>query len=167
MEEIWKEVNGFEGLYWVSNTGKVKNSRRLLKPGIKKFGYFQVTLIDLNSKYYYKNVHRLVAEAFLDNPENYPVVHHRDNNPQNNQVDNLEWCTHSDNVNYCIRAGRRPEVYGTKNPMCKVSDEVIQKVFELRKAGLFQWQIANLTNLSRAYISEVLSGKKRSRSVTV
>ena len=100
MEE-WKNVIGYEGLYEVSNKGNVRNVRRntLLKLSKNKYGYIQV--------YLYKNgiktgltVHRLVAEAFIENPDNLPEVNHKDEDKTNNRVENLEWCSHKYNVNY-------------------------------------------------------------------
>lgn len=100
MEE-WKNIIGYEGLYEVSDKGNVRNVRRntLLKLSKTKYGYIQV--------YLYKNgirtglkVHRLVAQAFIENPDNLPEVNHRDEDKLNNSVDNLEWCSHKYNVNY-------------------------------------------------------------------
>ena len=102
MVEVWKDVVGYEGLYMVSNLGRVKslrgNKERILK-GYYHRGYRRVDLYK-NGVMKHWRIHRLVAQAFIDNPNNYPVVNHRDEDKSNNRVDNLEWCTHEYNVNY-------------------------------------------------------------------
>lgn len=109
MKEIWKNINGYEGLYQVSNTGLIKSFRKwkragmpseyILNPSISNTGYCQVTLYDGNERHKFL-VHRLVATAFIPNPENYSYVNHKDENKLNNSVDNLEWCTMQYNNNY-------------------------------------------------------------------
>lgn len=109
MEEIWKDIKGYEGLYQVSNTGKIKSFRKstkfhcaseyFLSPSIINSGYYTVTLYKSNQKHKFQ-VHRLVAEHFLENPNNYPCVNHKDENKLNNCADNLEWCTYAYNNTY-------------------------------------------------------------------
>ena len=106
MKEIWKDIPEFEGLYRISNTGKVmtlhNNRNRLLTLKINNTGYAWVEL-SKNGKRKQFLVHRLVAMGFLDNPNNYPVINHKDENRLNNSVDNLEWCTLSYNTKYSIK----------------------------------------------------------------
>ena len=125
MVEIWRDVKGYEGLYQVSNLGRVKsldrevdiynkNNKKIhkriikgkaLKYGGNTLGYINVALYkDGVLKRIY--VHRLVAEAFISNPNNYPCINHIDENKENNNVDNLEWCTVKYNINYGTRIGK-------------------------------------------------------------
>lgn len=102
MKEVWKDIPNYEGLYQVSNLGRIKSFRRstkfkcqdeyILKPSHANNGYCQVTLYGNAAKKKFL-VHRLVAEAFIPNPENLPQINHKDENPLNNKVSNLEWCT--------------------------------------------------------------------------
>lgn len=106
MEEYWRDVVGYEGLYQVSNFGNVKSIRsdehyraRVLKPHHRNNEYLFVNLWK-DKKGCSRNIHRLVAEAFIPNPDNLPQVNHRDENKQNNVVSNLEWCDRKYNANY-------------------------------------------------------------------
>lgn len=101
MEEVWKDVVGYEGLYKISNLGNVFSNYagRILTPGTTKDGYKYVSL-SKNKEKQMKTIHRLVATAFLSNPNNLPIVNHKDENPANNHADNLEWCTHLYNCIY-------------------------------------------------------------------
>ena len=102
-KEIWKPVVGYEGLYEVSNLGRVKSLKygkeRILRPATDSNGYHQVNLCkDGKVKMYL--VHRLVAQAFIPNPHNLPIINHKDERVDNNRVENLEWCTAEYNNNY-------------------------------------------------------------------
>ena len=115
-EEIWKPVVGYEGLYEVSNTGQVRSldkydsinrfyEGRILKLFADRLGYLKVGLSS-NGKTKKYLVHRLVAEAFIPNPNNFPIINHKDENPSNDNVDNLEWCNAKYNSNYGTRNDR-------------------------------------------------------------
>lgn len=98
--EVWKEVIGSNGKYQVSNEGQVRSLTSLLS-SYKRSGYLCVTMtIEKKRKPQY--VHRLVAEAFLPNPEGLPFVNHKDEDKLNPHVDNLEWCTHEYNMDYSM-----------------------------------------------------------------
>lgn len=126
INEIWKPVVGYEGLYEVSNLGKVKSLGNTLKCSrfrgietimrqeVTELGYCRVALRK-DRKYKHWSVHRLVAIAFLPNPDNLPVVNHKDENPKNNRVDNLEWCTHQYNINYGTARQRSAETFKKSN----------------------------------------------------
>lgn len=124
-KEIWKYIKGYEGLYQVSNFGRVKSIKfgkeRILKTFKNTRGYLQVNLCK-NGKVKNYKVHRLVAEAFLDNTDNLPEVNHKDENKLNNNAENLEWCSAKHNSNF----GTRNERIAKKMTNGKLSKPVLQ-----------------------------------------
>lgn len=96
MLEIWRDIDGYEGKYQVSTWGRVRGTSGILKPYENHKGYLKVGL-QKNGKSNKHRVHRLVAEAFLENPKKLPMVNHIDGNKQNNSVTNLEWTTDEEN----------------------------------------------------------------------
>lgn len=119
MEEIWKDIDGYEGLYQVSNLGNVR-SLNWRKRGIARNlylkkqnrGYLHVELAKDGKRKAF-TVHRLVANAFLENPNGHPIINHKDENKQNNNVENLEWCSISYNVRYSMEK-RQTAKYGRR-----------------------------------------------------
>ena len=119
MKEVWKDIQGYEGLYQVSNQGRVRSLDRTVKrrnqpdlpvagkvlsPRIGKNGYSYV-ILSKEAKGKTANIHRLVAEAFLDKPEGCNVVNHIDGNKENNACNNLEWCDSSKNNKHAFDTG--------------------------------------------------------------
>lgn len=115
MKEIWKDIIGYEGIYQVSNLGRVKSLERIvLSKGVatkrkervlkssNRRGYRQLTLAKNRSRAQ-RSVHRLVAEVFIPNPDNKKEINHIDGNKANNIVDNLEWCTRKENAVHSIK----------------------------------------------------------------
>lgn len=114
MKEIWKDIKDYEGLYQVSNLGnvrslerkvKINKGYRIVKNKILKLGIrnnYYVISLNKNNKRKSFQVHRLVAEAFIDNLDNKPIINHKNFNKLDNNVNNLEWCTQKENVNYSI-----------------------------------------------------------------
>lgn len=152
MQEEWKPVVGFEGLYSVSNLGRVRSEERrkinplcgtsLVKEKILAlqtvYGYKKV-LLTLNGVPNHKRVHRLVAEAFIPNPENKPQVNHIDNDRGNNKVDNLEWVTNKENSLHAHKQGR----------LYTLDPEIINKAKVLVEQGVNYTEIAERVGCSR------------------
>lgn len=128
MKEIWKDIEGYEGLYQVSNLGQVKSlnykrtgKEKILSLNKKKNGYLLASLC-INKKQKKFLVHRLVANTFIPNPSDLPQVNHIDQNKLNNKVDNLEWCDNRYNTRY----SRAKKVVCYKdNKLIKVYDALI------------------------------------------
>ena len=175
INEIWKPVKGYEGIYEVSNLGRVKslprvirykNGRkrqskiRILSPG--RFGdYHGVQLCnEEGSKKYY--VHRLVCTAFLGNPIGGRVtVNHIDGDKYNNKLSNLEWSSYSENLKHAYRNGLNKNS-GENNHYTKFSDETISQVREKYATGQYlQSELADLYGISRMQIHRIVKFKNR------
>ncbi|NFG01740.1 hypothetical protein FCV36_05215 [Clostridium sporogenes] len=150
-QEIWKDIKGYEGLYQVSNLGKVKSlittqSRRIgILKSYNHSGYRRINLYKngKGKKYY---IHRLVAKAFISNVNNYPEVNHIDGNKQNNRVENLEWCTSSQNQIHAFKIGLQrpnPKIHKGNNYRgikCQLINNVTGQIIEfeqMKKASEF------------------------------
>ena len=115
MKEIYKDINGYDGKYKISNFGNVLsmnyrgNTKKpnVLTPIKHHLGYMLIHLVGKDKKIKMKMIHTLVADAFIPNPENKKYVNHIDGNKQNNHVSNLEWVTSKENMNHAIRTGLR------------------------------------------------------------
>ena len=158
MDEIWRDIEGYEGLYQISNKGHVKSlhngSERILRPVIDKYGYMFVYLYNNNARKYFK-IHRLVAQAFISNPENKPQVNHKDENKKNNCIENLEWATAKENSNY-----------GTRNE--RVADSRSKPILQYSKSGDFirGWksarEVERMLGIANSHIIACCKGKRKS-----
>ena len=113
MDEIWKDIEGYEGLYQVSNLGRIKSlvkngckQEKITTGALRKDGYMMIYL-SKNGKKKYHSVHRIVAKVFIPNPNNLPYVNHKNENKADNRAINLEWCDAKYNVNYGTCIARR------------------------------------------------------------
>jgi hypothetical protein len=122
-EEIWKDVVGYEGKYKVSNKARIWSnlSKRYLKQ-IEYIGYMSVILY-FNSKNRTEKVHRLMAKAFIPNPENKPQVNHLNGIKNDNRLENFEWVTNSENQLHALRIGLYKNPFGEKNNWAKIKEK--------------------------------------------
>ena len=162
MEEIWKDVKGYEGLYQVSSLGKIKSlyNKQNMKPYIHN-GYSRITL-HKNGQCKMNMVHRLVAQAFIDNPLNKPCVNHIDFNRSNNNVENLEWCTYSENQNHSFKNNRRNNVkyaIGESHGISKLkNDDVMNIRYLLKSTNKSYREIGGIFNVSATSIYKINKG---------
>ena len=179
MTDIWKDIKGYEGIYQVSSIGQVRSvvrqvsnghgmtehPERLLKPNTLAKGYYQVTLYKDNKRKSFQ-VHRLVAQAFVDNPNNMPQVNHINGNKQDNTFSNLEWCDNSENQKHAWRIGLQKPHY------CHGGADKKKRVALLDEQGNVEKEFESILSASRymgmkspANLSHVLNNKGRLKSI--
>ena len=167
MIEKWRDIANFEGLYLISNLGHVKsverykrnnagtqfvNERlRVLTPD--KDGYLKVCL-SKDGKHYVRSVHRLVAEAFIPNPDNLPVINHKNEDKQDNRVENLEWCTVQYNTMYGTGRIRTSMKQGKPVEQLDLDGNVIDEFYSMCVA-------AKITGVPQPNIHKVCNGVRR------
>ena len=157
MEE-WRDIKGYEGLYQVSNLGRIKILKsnygrpriKILKLKKRKDGYIEINL-HKNGVIKTFRVHQLVARSFIDNPNNLKEINHKDENPSNNRADNLEWCTRKYNNNYGTRIEKFIESRGTK-VICITTGKIYRSTREASRD----------TGVDNSFICKCCKGKYKS-----
>lgn len=161
--ELWKEIKGYEGIYEVSSCGRVRSLDRyvkhsktgemsVLKKGMIKKpttdteGYLLVTL-NKDGKYCTKYVHRLVADAFLGEHKLKEQVNHKDENKQNNNIDNLEWCSVKYNINYGTRTARMARTQGKPVSMYDKNGALVRVFCSLSSVKELGYSPSNVKNV--------------------
>lgn len=154
-EEIWKDIKDSEGLYQVSNLGRVRSLNHRNRPGyikimspyVTKGGYYHLRIRKHGHIIRHVSIHRLVAETFIPNPNNFSQVNHKDENKKNNKVENLEWCSGSYNLHYgtCIDRIKSSHAKKHGKPVrCIETGECFYTVMDAsRKYGFNQGNISN------------------------
>lgn len=157
MEEIWKPVIGFDGLYEVSNLGRVKsikfNKEKILKPQDNGRGYLTVHIrnFEYDKKHY---IHRIVAETFLEKKDGKNEVNHIDCNKNNNCLNNLEWCTKEYNFIHKMINQRQPK--GEESGNSKLTEK---DILEIRKSSVNSYELSKIYNVSREHILRIKKKK--------
>lgn len=158
MQEIWKNIEDFN--YQVSNLGRIKSlrSNKILQNVLGTDEYFKVCL-HKDKKQYNKLIHRLVAETFIPNPENKPQVNHKNGNKLDNNINNLEWCTISENTQHSFDNGLQPKLYGLDNKITKYKIEVYSFYTGVYVTTLIGKQALKDFGLDQSSVWQCLNGK--------
>lgn len=169
-QEIWKDVPGYVGFYKVSNLGRVKGKRGIIKPILTR-GYLTVLLCKNSNQHKHHFVHRLVGLTFIANPENKPEIDHKDGNALNNNVDNLRWVTRQENeLNPITRQriseskqNKRNGMYGKRNEEIHNSRKIacfdLDGTFIKEYPSIFE--ATRQTGVSSSAIGNCASGRKK------
>jgi hypothetical protein len=169
MKEIWKNINGYENLYQVSNLGNIKSFKKcsklrskseiMLKTNtIHPSGYFFVTLIKDKIRKSF-SIHRLVANAFIDNINNYPQINHIDGIKSNNCDSNLEWCDNMYNAHHAIKMGLINYRMGENHGMSKLKEKDVIKIREMYSLGVNKNEISKIFNITPKYAYTIYKRK--------
>jgi hypothetical protein len=172
MEEIWKEIPGYEGYYEVSNHGQVRSLDRMIKnkkgfylkkgqiikPHIWGHGYNRISL-HKNRKYTRHSVHILVANVYITKIKDKPIINHKDGNKINNHVDNLEWVTHQENRLHAAKTGLNKGPIGEKQHLSKLTRDDVVQIRKLRNSGIEYGEISKLYNVTKMTIRCACTGK--------
>ena len=167
--EEWRWVVGLEGKYKVSNLGRVRSyikGGRIKSPNKTKCGYLVVNLF-YDCGLHGKLVHRLVAEAFIPNPENKRTVNHKNGNKEDNRVENLEWMTTSENVKHAFETGLKKNTEKQLAKVCmwkKYTPEMIEEMKRLwQERKMSQHAIARKFNADPSHVCRIVNGLSRTR----
>lgn len=171
--EIWNKIVGYEGVYEVSNFGSVKSLERVVQNSTTASGFMKVKGMLINSrmgKDYINitltrfgkkntfNIHRLVAIAFLENPENLPFVNHKDGNKLNNLLDNLEWSTEKENTRHAYSTGLIPS--GSSSHYAKLDERSVAEIIFINKTTKLTYSlIGKLFGVCPESVSNMCRGK--------
>lgn len=176
MEEVWKDIPGFEGWYQASNLGHIRSVDRqcnykntggtathkgkVLSEKISNKGYKEVTLM-INGKHYYKRVHQLIALTFIPNPNNYPHINHINENKLDNSVENLEWCTPQLNIEAYHKSRVRIYQYSMDGRLIKIWNSLTKAAKNVNgdKTGIYHCCVGKLSNgdLKKTYLGYIWS----------
>lgn len=173
-KEIWKDIIGYETYYQISNLGRVKSLAKhsnglsknqytdkeiILKPTISSTGYFVVSLY-INNKKIQHYIHRLIASHFIPNIDNKPEVNHINSIRHDNRLENLEWCTHKENIQHAVDTGQLKPKKGENHGGSKLTEIQVLEIKERLNNQENGVNIAKLFSVSHKTISKIKTGKR-------
>ena len=173
----WSKVVGFEEMYEINKKGEVKSiqrkihrsssqrsrayniviKERILKPVLQANGYFYVTLSDKQSGHHMIGIHQLLCRNYIENKENKKCVNHKDGNKLNNNLENLEWCTYSENTQHAYNTGLKTQKKGKEHYNFKLSSDIVDAIKKIKEnSSLSNRKIAKIFNFSHTTINKII-----------
>lgn len=174
MEEQWVHIKGYETIYMISNLGRIKSldkkvnskfdSKRTIKGKYLNFtslrkGYKYVELYNDKLERKKFSIHRLIALHFIPNPNNYPMINHKDGNTLNNSIDNLEWCTASQNTRHAFDTGLLVIRKGESCTQSKLTEQQVKDIHVLKHYGMKSKTISKIYGVSFSTICDIFQGR--------
>ena len=174
MEEKWVPIKGYETMYMVSNLGRIKsldkivnskyNSKaikkgKLMQTNSLRKGYKYIELYDLETNHKKFSIHRLIAIHFIPNPNNYPMINHKDGNTLNNSIDNLEWCTASQNTKHAFDTGLLVTRKGESCTQSKLTEQQVKDIYVLKSHGMTSKAISKIYGVCFSTICDIFQGR--------
>jgi len=167
----WRDVKGFEGIYKVSETGIVRSMERMIDHPLVQIrhgktlkqipnhkGYMRVPL-SYKGKTRQEFVHKLVAQAFVDNHLNKPQINHIDGNKLNNHYSNLEWVTNQENCKHAAKLGLRKPIKGSLHHNTVLNEDQVIELKQKREQGLTYSKLMDYFNITKSNVSSICSGR--------
>lgn len=170
LEEQWLSVPGYEGLYNISNLGKVLSMDRTRNCGLKlkgrevpislvKNSYASFAVADLDGNPKSLKIHKVLAQLFIPNPENKKCINHKNGNKHDYSLSNLEWATYSENSQHAIDTGLAVRYKGEKHSRAKLTEDQVYEILDMHKSGMCYSEIASKYNLHKTNIGKIVNGK--------
>lgn len=164
--ENWKPIAGYEGIYEVSDLGQIKRIKpehnthvgKILAGGLDQDGYRLILLYDSGKRRMFK-AHRIVATAFVPNPDNLPQINHKNAVKADNRADNLEWCSCKYNINHAVDSGLWNAAKGSRHRMAKLTESDVLAIRTMKRSGISTRDLAARFSVSRATIGDLLAGR--------
>lgn len=145
--------------YEISKLGIVRNkqTKKIKSQYVSSTGYYMISISRNNKSNPYR-VHRLIANNYMENPENKPSINHKDGNKLNNCIDNLEWCSHQENMTHAFKTGLANNT-GENNGMAKINIEIARNIKKMLRAKISQQKIADSFGISRSLVLGINTGR--------